>query len=403
MTTFKYHAISKSGAQVTGVVEAYNEYEAVFKIKETHPIVTKLETVVPSVGSSAMLTPAAIKHKSLAMVCSQFAIILSAGLPLVRAVELVAEQTDDKALKRILRQASADVSSGYSLAQSFESNGKALPVTFIETIRAGEESGTLEECFKKLQVYYEKSAKIKAKIISSMIYPAFLLATAIIVITVIMLVTVPMFTKMFASMKTELPFATKILIMISDFMTKYGLYMFVAILAVVLGFRVYSATEDGRIALAKFKLGLPVIGRIWVMQGASQFANTMATLLNSGMPMVSCVAITSKVLSNFALALDLAATLPNLEEGKSLAECMAKSPHFPDLLVEMTSVGEETGSLEDTLRVIGEYYDNEVDISTTKALSVLEPAITMFMAVVVAIVLLAVYLPMFTMYGSFKV
>lgn len=400
MTTFKYKAISNSGAQVTGVVEAYDEFEAINKIKETCRIVTKISPVSALLESKDLLPPLSVSHKSLALMCSQFSIILSAGLPMLRTVELIAGQTSDRSLKKILVQTAQDVAAGYSLAQSLENKGKILPVTFIETVRAGEESGTLEASFKKLYQYYDKSAKIKAKVASAMAYPAFLCVVALLVIAVIMMVAVPMFTKMFASMDIELPLPTRILIAVSGFFTNYGLFLLLFLAALAIALKVYSATEKGRLAFARLKLRLPLLGNVALMQGASQFANTMSTLLSSGLPMVRAVAVTGRVLSNYAIGLAVGATVSGLEEGKSLGECMSKLTYFPALLVEMTAVGEETGSLEDTLDVIGSYYDNEVEVTTARVISMLEPTITVIMAGMAMMILLSVYLPMFSMYGS---
>jgi len=401
MTTFKYKAITKNGTEVTGVMEAYDEFEAIHKIKETYEIVTKISPVMMVLEHKDLLPPLSVKEKSLALVCSQFSIILSAGLPMVRTVELIAEQTTDKQLKKILVQTAADVAAGYSLAQSLENKGRILPVTFIETVRAGEESGTLVISFQKLYHYYDKAARVKAKVGSAMAYPTFLSVVAVVVIAILMTVAVPMFTKMFASMAIELPLPTRILIGVSGFFTSYGLFLLLGIVALALALKFYSTTEQGRLTFARLKLSLPLLGHVAKMQGASQFSNTMSTLLASGLPMVRAVAITGRVLANYAMGLSVGSAVSGIEEGKSLGECMSKTAYFPSLLVEMTAVGEETGALEATLDVIGAYYDSEVEVTTAKALSLLEPIITVLMAGLVLFILLSVYLPMFSMYSSF--
>jgi len=400
MTTFQYKAISKSGAQVTGVVEAYDEFEAVHKVKETYDIVTKITPVSAVLERKDLLPPLSVRHKSLALVCSQFSILLSAGLPMVRTVELIAGQITDKTLQKILRQTAQDVAAGYSLAQSLENKGKILPVTFLETVRAGEETGTLEASFRKLSRYYDKSAKTRAKVVSAMTYPAFLCAVAAAVVAVIMMVAVPMFSRMFASIGTDLPLPTRILIGVSEFFSTSGLFLLLGIVLLVLALKIYSATEGGQLAFAKLVLSLPLLGRVARLQGASQFANTMSTLLSAGLPMVRAVAVTGRVLSNYAMGLAVGSAVSGLEEGKSLGECMARMPWFPPLLIEMAAVGEQSGSLEDTLEVIGAYYDSEVEMTTARALSMLEPIITIVMAGMTLLILLSVYLPMFSMYGA---
>jgi len=402
MATFKYKAVSKSGAAVSGFVDAYDEFEAVEKIKQECSIVTKIVPVLSNRSVDInVFASHRINEKSLAMACSQFGIILKSGLPIVRAVQLIASQMDDKAFKKILEQVAEDVAGGHSLAQSFENKaGNRLPTTFIETIRAGEEAGTLDVAFQKLHTYYDKSSKIKAKVISAMAYPVFLMIMAVAVIAVIMIVAVPLFTSMFEGMGTELPLPTRVLIGVSNFFTNFGLYLLFALIALVFGLKFWGRTENGRLALARFKLNIPILGRVNIMKGASQFANTMSTMLTAGLPMVRAVAITGKVLDNYLLGTQIGATVSGIEEGRRLGECMRKSEYFPELLIEMTAVGEETGSMESTLDVIGAYFDSEVEITSARALSMIEPVVVCVLAVVVVFILLAVYLPMFGIYAS---
>lgn len=172
MTTYKYKGLSPDGAKLSGVIKAYNEFEAVAQLRETCSVITKIEEVKETQSWNKQIGTKKIKDKELAIICSQFAIILTSGLPIVRCVEMVAAQARTKELQRMLKKVAEDVSGGYSLAQSFENNATGFPTTFIETVRAGEQSGTLEACFEKLHKYYDKTAKMKAKIISTLTYPA---------------------------------------------------------------------------------------------------------------------------------------------------------------------------------------------------------------------------------------
>lgn len=171
MTTYKYKGLSPDGAKLSGVIKAYNEFEAVAQLRETCSVITKIEEVKETQSWNKQIGTKKIKDKELAIICSQFAIILTSGLPIVRCVEMVAAQARTKELQKMLKKVAEDVSGGYSLAQSFENNATGFPTTFIETVRAGEQSGTLEECFEKLHKYYDKTAKMKAKIISTLTYP----------------------------------------------------------------------------------------------------------------------------------------------------------------------------------------------------------------------------------------
>ena len=401
MQTFKYTAISKDGATVNGVVEAFDEYAAVAKIKETCTLVTKITEVKETKRQAKPLFGQRVKEKELAIVCSQFAIILNAGMPIVHAVELIAEQTDSKQMKKLLTAVAADVSEGIGLAHSFESQDVELPVTFIETVRAGEESGTLPQAFQRLHDYFDRSAKLKGKIQAAMTYPLFTVVVAILVVAVIMIKAVPTFVSSFSAMGTELPLPTRILIAMSNFFVHWWWLLALIIVAALIGWQLWGHSEQGRLKQHALKLKLPVLGKLNLMRAASQYASTMTTLLAAGISIQNAVSVTAKVLDNASVGHQLAEQLPRLEEGKPLSECLKSCPSIPPMLVDMTGVGEETGTMESTLEVIAEYYNSETELRSQKAVSLLEPIIICLLALVVLLILLAVYLPMFTLYGSF--
>ena len=386
--------------RVTGVIHAYNEYEAAMQLRSTCAIITKIEPVPETREKNPVLGGYKIKEKELAVICSQFSIILTSGLPIVRCVEMVAAQTRTKELRRGLTKVAQDVSGGYSLAQSFENNVRGLPVTFLETVRAGEQSGTLELCFERLHTYYDRSAKTKAKLASALTYPALVLVVAAIVFLVIMTVAVPMFTKTFEELGTELPGITKGLIAFSNFFTNYWWVLVLIVLGLWIGKMILRRTPQGRLFLAESKLKRSPLRGLHQMRAAAQFASTMSTMLTAGLPIVKALDVTAGVISNAAVSEAVRRVKSGVEQGRGVAACMEKEHVFPQMLTEMTGVGERAGSMEQTLNVIAEYFDNEVSVKTQRLLSLLEPAITIALAVITVILLLAVYLPMFSMYGS---
>lgn len=396
MPTYKYEAAYASGERVNGVVEALSQTEAVAQIRQSCEVVLSLSEV-----RAAVRDPFERFHKidakSLSLACRQFAIVLKAGLPLVQTVDLVAGQVSDKALAKLLRQASEDVAGGWSLSYSFGQRGAALPVTFREAIRAGEESGDLAGAFARMSSYYERMYKTRAKVSGAMLYPAFVLAVAAVVVGVIMVFAVPTFANTFESMNLELPLVTRVLIGVSNFITRYGWVLLALICLLGFGLRLYAQSPRGGRAVARFKLSLPVLGSINEMAAASQFAHTMATMLAAGMPILQALDIAGRAVSNAELQNQILDTLPGVEAGRPLGECMAAQNLLPDMLVQMTAVGETTGSMEATLEVLAEYYDNEVETRSARAISLLEPAIICVLAVLVVGILLAVYLPLFAM------
>lgn len=401
MTTFRYKGQTAGGAKVSGVLRAYDEFEAADKLRESVAIITKLEAV-PEKKESVLSRPVAfrVKEKELALLCSQFAIILASGLSVERCVSMVAAQTKNKYLRRMLDKVSEEVGAGYSLAQSFGNNAPYLPKTFIETLRAGEQSGTLESCFQRLHAYYDRSAKTRAKLVSTLTYPAMVIVVAIVVFVIIIAVAVPAFTTAFNEIGSELPGVTKALMAVSAFFTRWW-WLLLAILALLASaYLAVRRTEHGRAALSAWSLTRAPMHQLRSMNAAAQFAHSMATLLAAGLPLPRALEVTANVVSNYTFSLAVRHVRQDVERGRPMAESMAGIECFPAMLTEMVGVGERSGALEETLDVIGGYYDNEVSVTTARLLAVLEPAITIALAVLVVLLLLAVYLPMFTLYGG---
>lgn len=401
MQTFKYSALSRNGEKVTGQIDAADEFAAAAEIRQTYPTILKIDPVKDNAGGIGALFKPKIKEKSLAIMCSQFSIILGSGLPVIRAIELIAAQTEDKNLRKILEEAAVDVASGFSLARSLENKGRGvLPITLIETVRAGEESGTLDTSFTRLHAYYDKSHKTKSKVKSAMAYPIFTLVVAVIVVIIIMVKAVPTFVGSFTDMGVDLPLPTRLLIGVSDFFVVFWPVLAVIAVLAVAAWKLWGRSKEGKLTQHRMKLRWPILGKLTLMKSAAQFSNTMNTMLAAGIPVVHSVGITARVLDNRFIGSLLEQQIPQMEAGHTLAECMKSVEILPELLVEMTHVGEQTGSLESTLSVIGDYYDNETETMSQKALSLLEPAIICLLAVVVCFVLLAVYMPMFSLYGN---
>ena len=401
MPNYKYRALSIDGTRVSGVIEAYDEFEAVDKIKQNYTVVEYIRILDSKrIGLNMTIGTVKIKEKELALMCSQFAIVLKAGLPIVRCVELIAEQTSDRDLSKLLKLVAEDVATGYGLAQSFENKGaKKLPTTLIETIRSGEESGTLEISFAKLHVYFDNSSKTKSKVKGAMMYPMFLGILAVAVIIIILVFAMPTFVGMLEGSGQKIPGPTKLLMDVSAFFSANWQTVLAVLAILIVVVRVWSKSDGGRMILARALLKIPVLGKVSLMKGASQFANTMSTMLASGLTIVRAVGLCGKVLDNYHLATELGKSVSGLEEGRSLGYCLKESAVFPNLLIEMTSVGEETGTLETTLDTIGIYYDSETDLASAKALNALQPAITVVMGIVIGFIVIALYLPMFNMYG----
>ena len=407
MTSYRYRGTTPGGLPVSGVVEAVDREDAVVKARASCAVVTSVErmrepdAITQALGSNlSELGRRRIPEKELSLLCSQLAIELKAGLPAVRSLELVAENTMDKRLKQIVSLTAKDVQAGHGLADSFAANGKgALPSTFLETVRAGEESGRLDECFGRLKKYYSNSANVRSKVVSAMIYPVFLVIVAVIVVFIIMVKAVPAFASTYKNMNIELPGVTKALIAVSDFFAAWWAVLLVAILGLAAASKLFTRTQKGRETFARLSLRFPGTGRVSLMNAASQFSSTMSAMLASGLPMVQAANITSRVVENYLVGKDIRLAAEDVVAGQRFCDGLRKSRWLPGMLLEMAAVGEETGDLEETLSVVSEYYSAEVETAVTRALSILEPAIILVLAALVVFILLAVYLPLFNLYS----
>ncbi|MBR3326694.1 MAG: type II secretion system F family protein [Atopobiaceae bacterium] len=401
MKAYKYKARSSYGADVDGVIEANTRDEAVMLLKDDGLIVRSIEASGGEHDIDLRVGGRKTKEKTLAVMCNQFAIILDAGLPIVRTLELVAGQTEDKTLKEILTEVAGEVAAGYELADSFAKHGPNLPATFIESIRAGEQSGNLSLVFNRLADFYRKSSETRGKVKSAMMYPSFVMGVAVIVVGVIMVFAVPTFKTTFEGMGTEMPLPTRMLIGLSEFLTSFWWVIILVVGAIYGGIQLLKRQNEAfHLKWSQLGTKLPVMGRITSMSSSSQYASTMAVMMEAGLATPRATEVTARTLANYYMGHELASIVPDLEAGKPLAECMAATGAFPQLVNEMTGVGEQTGELEHTLQVVSDYYDFETQEATSRAISLIEPMIIVVLAAVVCLVLLAVYLPMFSIYGA---
>jgi type IV pilus assembly protein PilC len=400
---YKYTALSRDGAKVSGLIEGYDELDAAARIKENCDVILKLSPVQEKKLDflHGDLFANRLDGRAFTVMCSQFAIILDSGIPIARAVKLVAEKTDDKPLRRVMEKVAVDVEGGRSLSASFADHGeKLLPITFIETLRAGEATGNLARSFQTMQAHFEKQTATRTKVKSALSYPMFVLVTACVVVAFLMGSVVPKFTSIFAEMGADLPTITKVLIAISDFFQHYSLILLAVIAAIVLAFKVYGSRETGRVKLAKAALKVPVLGKIRELTAASQFANSMAAMMTAGLTMDRAVSITAKTIDNYYLREQTDALSKQLESGRTLGASMRDMTDYPDILVDMTGVGENSGEMEKTMSTVARYYDSELEEAIRAALAKLEPTLLIFIAVFAGFIVIAIYMAIFSMYGA---
>ena len=406
MNSYKYTAQGVGGIEVTGLIEAIDEVEATAKLRQQYEVVLSISEIksindmLPSF-MTVDLGGNKLNKRAFTMMCSQFATILKAGIPIARAVRLIGNKTDDKFLKKLLVKVGDDVESGRTLSSAFEDHGGGLlPPTFCETLRAGEQSGNLVGSFDSIHKHFDKQTKMNAKVRGALTYPAFVFVIAIIVVIVLMVKVVPTFTSMFDENGGQLPLMTRMLIGMSEFVRDTFVYFIIIAVIFAIAFILYRRTHDGAMNLAKLQLKLPVFGNIAELNAASLFSNTMATMIQAGLPVTKAVYITSNVMTNALFADKTAEMVAKIEEGRTVVEAMREAECFPDILTDMVGVGEETGEMQATMDTVAEYYDNELQQAVSQAIAMLEPAVLVFLALFAGFIVIAIYMAMFEMYNT---
>ena len=402
MPTYKYQAMTPGGKKESGVVEAATKAAAIEKVRINYPIVSDISEV--SAGGALLnleIGSKKIDPKALSVMCSQFATILTAGVDIGTCMNMIGNQTEDKKLRKMLLSAAREVSQGSTIAGSMERNCPGLPVTFVETVRAGELSGTLEESFATLQSYFERSYQLKNKVKSALSYPLFVVVVAVVVVAVIMIKVVPTLTEVFTELGGDLPFITQLLINTSKFFQHWWWLMLLVIVVIFAAFKLYTSSEEGKLWWGNVMLKMPIMGKITSFSGSADFATTMSALLSAGLPVTNALDVTSRVLDNYVLTKETGILSERVQTGSRLGDCMRSANCFPQTLTEMTAIGEETGELEKTLKTVGDYYAQESSYAMEAAISKLEPTLLCFLAVFAGFIVISIYLPMFTMYDLF--
>lgn len=401
---YRYKAVNELGKTVTGVIEADDQTAAMLALRKEFDVVKSVVNIGEKGKGLSMEIggDAKIKDDALALLCSQYSIILNSGAQLVSCTELIANQTKDKGLKKILDGVAEDVTAGRTLAASFEKHGgKRLPVTFYETIRAGEESGNVTKAFDTLKEYFEKSSGTSKSIKGALTYPLFVMGVGIVVVIVMMIKVIPSMTAQFTTAGADLPVTTKILMGTSDFFVHHWVKMLVALVLFVVGYFALYASSTGRLAIDGYKLKSPLMGNMRRMDCASQFSVVLGMLVASGLPMVHALEILARTFDNYAYRDAVFAVAKDVENGRSLAGSMRRQTVFPNTLTEMIGTGEQTGDLEGVLKTVGEYYTNEAANAAKSFVAALEPTMLMLVAAFAGFIVISIYLPMFQMYDLY--
>jgi len=396
MPVYKYKAIDESGKTVQGVIDAESPKGATEKLKRQGVFLSSLHEAKES--RSRSFNPfKGIKISELAVTTRQFSTLISAGLPLEASLSALSEQTEDARLGQVLSQVKERVSEGSSLANSLGEHKDVFSDLYINIVRAGEASGTLDIVLLRLADFLETQAALTSRVRGALIYPMFMFFIGGGVLFFTMTYVIPRIAKIFEESQSSLPLMTLILIKISDFLNNYILFILLFVIILVFAAIRFNRTERGKMFFDRLMLKVPVFGKLTSMVVISRFTRTLGTLLSSGIPLLDALEIGEAVMGNKVYGKTLEEVRVNVREGASLAQPLKESGVFPPLVTRMIAVGEQTGEMEAMLSKVADIYDQQVETMVSTLTSLLEPVMIVIIGAVMAFIVFAVLLPIFNL------
>lgn len=344
-----------------------------------------------------------VKDKHLVVFTRQFSTMISAGLPLVQALEILSTQVENKTFGRIIGQVKTDVESGLTYADALKKHPRVFSELYVNMVAAGEVGGVLDTILNRLAAYIEKAMKLKKKVKGAMVYPAVVTAVAVLVIVIIMVFVVPTFSRMFTQLGGTLPLPTRMVINMSNFLAGTGgLIVFVAVVAFVVFLIQFKRTERGKKIIDAISLKLPIFGALLNKVAVAKFTRTLGTLVSSGVPILDGLEITAKTSGNKVVEHTIMGVRREVMGGKTLADPIKKAKVFPPMVTHMTAVGESTGALDAMLSKIADFYDDEVDAAVSNLTAMMEPVLMVFLGTTVGFIVISMYLPIFKLITLIK-
>jgi type IV pilus assembly protein PilC len=394
MAVYVWAAQGRAGEMKKGETEAINEAAVRTQLRRQGLKPTRVKEKPKDLLEMIPLK-GRVKSKDVVIFSRQFSTMISAGLPLIQCLDILATQEQNKTFSRVIRTIKEDIEGGSTLSDALRKHPKVFDDLFINMISAGEAGGILDTILNRLAVYLEKSMKLKRKVKGAMTYPAVVLGMSVAIITLLLVKVVPVFQSIFAGMGRELPFVTQTLINLSSFVTENSLYILGAIVIMIVALVRFYRTDNGRYLFDRMILKPPVIGSLMRRVAIAKFTRTLSTLISSGVPILDGLEIVSRTSGNKIVEKALMETRKNISEGKTIAEPLAATTVFPPMVVQMIAVGEATGSLDSMLTKIADFYDDEVEVAVAAMTSMLEPLLMVFLGGVVGGMIVAMYLPIF--------
>jgi type IV pilus assembly protein PilC len=403
---FKFQAKAEDGRLVRGELEAGSEGEARVRLRAQKLTPIRLITAVDPKAkgggfSLAMLTKKEkVNSKDLQVFTRQFAVLVSAGVPILQSLQAMSQGARSVAMTNCLMKVTAEVEKGRRLADAMALQPLVFDRLYVSLVRAGEESGALEAILNRLAEYIEKSVKLRNKIQGAMWYPAIILLVAFVVVGIIMVFVVPKIASMFTDSHQQLPFLTVMVMTISDFAVKYWYLLIATVIGIPVAIKTYYDSPEGRKVCDAIILGIPVMGTLVQRGSIARFSRTLATLLSAGVRIIDALDIAGATTGNYVLETAFGTAKAAISKGRPLAEPLSAIPYIPKMVSQMISIGEQTGNIDEMLNKVADFYDDEVENATAAMTSMIEPILMVVLGGIVAVIVIAMYLPLFNLAGA---
>ena len=400
MAEFQYRVITSEGKEKKGTMEGKS-------VEQVTGVLKAQKNVILSVSEASLMNRdinfslgGRVSARDYSIFCRQFVSIISAGVSIINALEMMRDQTENRTLKKALGEVYEDVSKGESMAGAMKKHSRVFPSMLCNMVEAGEASGSMEVAFERMAVQFEKENKLKQSVKKAMIYPIVLLVVMVGVLFLMMIWVIPNFMGMFAELDTELPPITQAVVNMSDFViAKWWLILLVVAAAIAL-FKAYAASPSGKFVLGGIALKIPVFGKLQTKSECARLGRTLCTLLGAGVPMMDAIEITGRSMENVHYKKAMMDAKDQVMRGMALSRPLKTCGLFPPMVVHMVSIGEETGNIETMLENVANYYEDDVQVATEQVMALMEPMIIVVMALVVGVLIMAIMQPMLTLYES---
>src|SRR4026209_1187231 len=401
MGMFEYTAKNAASGQILkGTLDVPTRDEVIAFIRKNRMILVSVREAPAQVRMPGFKKR--VSTRDVVIFTRQFATMINAGLPLVQSLNILAAQTENKALAEVTRAVVYDVESGNTLADAFSKHPKAYTALYVNMVAAGEAGGILDTILLRLATFLEKNDTLVRKVKGAMVYPGVIMSVAVIAVAVLLIFVIPTFSAMFASVNMTLPLPTRIVIGASHVLLRFWWLILLVLVVGIWGFRSYYRTPGGRRVVDGSMLRAPVIGDLLRKSAVSRFTRTLGTLISSGVSILDGLEITAKTAGNRVIHAAVMQSRQSIAGGETIAGPLQTSQVFPPMVISMISVGEQTGGLDDMLTQIADFYDAEVDVAVSALLSLMEPIMIVVLGVIVGGMVVAMYLPIFDMVNAVK-